>query len=409
MADTTSLAESSQALFCALADYIGVNDIDKVFDEKEVPTYGIFRKKWEEKYKKMPIASAFKTGVYSGQVTLSEIEKFLIQDKDNEWYISSLKIAKKVLKEIDSISKEFNSIKRPLWSQIFYVRGDKEIMGNIKILFDTANETQKKLTAKSGSNTNPPFGDINKWSPADIYFASTTAALEISSMVSDKKALTFSELNSFIYDLIKKGELLPLSLKKQTKDVHIQKVNFSKPEELKKINQLKSYGMSDWKPRIKQLGMKNPSARDLKVYISADKKEFIQFEHGATEGQYKIIYFSKEMDARGGSIGSFEVFVDITRLIDGSLVPLVTKFKQYNKNFKDEVKRLGPKPAAKTPAGNKYREIRGNLSGIEVSDKINPELIKYFKNQERADKTIRLLYQYITSRLKDSAAFVIAK
>jgi len=32
MADETSLAESAQALFCAMADYIGASKVDKVFD-----------------------------------------------------------------------------------------------------------------------------------------------------------------------------------------------------------------------------------------------------------------------------------------------------------------------------------------------------------------------------------------
>lgn len=409
MADKTGPAESAQALFCGLADYVGASKIDEVFDEKSSPTYGIFRKKWEEKYPNMTIEQAYKSSVDTGSTALPIIEKFLMDDKSNEWYLSSLKIAKKLIKEIGNISNQFTSIKRPAWSDIFYFRGDKEVMGQIKILFDAANETEKILSSKSGSNANIPFGDINKWSPADIYFASTKAGIEITEMVANKKGLTFSKLNSFIYNLIKEGELLPLSLKKQPKDVHIMKVNFSKPDELKRISQIKSYGISDWKPRAKQLNIKNPSARDLKIYVSADKKEYIQFEHGASEGQYKIIYFSKDMDARGGSIGSFEIFVEITKIIDNSLSSLPQQYKLLNKKFKEEVKKLGPKPPDKTDSGKVYRKIRGDISGVEVSDVINPILIKYFSKQERADKTVQLLYQYITSRLKDSAAFVIAK
>ena len=34
MADVTSKAESAQALFCAMADFIGATKVDKVFDEE---------------------------------------------------------------------------------------------------------------------------------------------------------------------------------------------------------------------------------------------------------------------------------------------------------------------------------------------------------------------------------------
>jgi len=35
MADKTAIFESTQALFCALADYVGKGNIDKVFDLKK--------------------------------------------------------------------------------------------------------------------------------------------------------------------------------------------------------------------------------------------------------------------------------------------------------------------------------------------------------------------------------------
>ena len=36
MADKTTLAESSQALFCAMADYIGASKVESVLDEKKI-------------------------------------------------------------------------------------------------------------------------------------------------------------------------------------------------------------------------------------------------------------------------------------------------------------------------------------------------------------------------------------
>ena len=39
MADQTSTQEAAQALFCAMADYVGVSKIEDVFDNKKYPIY----------------------------------------------------------------------------------------------------------------------------------------------------------------------------------------------------------------------------------------------------------------------------------------------------------------------------------------------------------------------------------
>ena len=410
MADKTSKQESAQALFCAMADYLGSTKVSEVFDLKKYPDYKSFKDYWNKAYPTTKIETSFKSHV-NADTDLKTIEDFLI--KDVSWYESSILIAKKLILDIGDISQKFSSIKRPSWSSIFYVRGDKEIMENIEILFNEANEIQKNLKNK-GSKSKVNFGDINKWSPADIYLASPKAKKQISDMVKNKKGLTFVKLNLFIFEMIQSGELLPLSLKKQTKEVKIQKVNFSRPEELKKIKALKFYGLSDWKPRSKQLNSPKPSARDLKVYISRDKKDYIQFEHGATAGAFKIIYFSDEMDARGGALSSPKTFIDLTFLVDKtkSLNGWLQKYNSANKKFKAEDKKLlngKPKPSTNTPAGKEYRKKRGDLSGTMVTDIVIPDLIKYFNNEELSIKTIQLLYQYITSRLDNSSAFVIAK
>ena len=43
MADDTSIAESGQALFCAIADFVGVGQIDKILNIKLYPTYEDFK------------------------------------------------------------------------------------------------------------------------------------------------------------------------------------------------------------------------------------------------------------------------------------------------------------------------------------------------------------------------------
>jgi hypothetical protein len=408
--DQTTLTESAQALFCAMADYIGASKVDKIFDEEKYPTYDSFKKFWNKTYPTTKIENSFKSHVDANS-DLKTIENFL--NDNNDWYISSLKIAKKLIQDIDKISIKFNSIKRPSWSSIFYVRGDKEIMNNIELLFNEANEVQKRLQTK-GAKSKVNFGDINKWSPADIYLASPKAKKQISNMVKNKKGLTFSNLNIFIFDMIQSGDLLPLSLKKQTREVKIEKINFNKPEELKKIRLLKYHGKNDWKPRSKQLNSLKPSSRDLKIYVSQDKKDYIQFEHGATGGAFKIIYFAKDMDARGGALSSPKIFIDLTFLVDKqkTLSGWLQKYNTANKNFKEMDKKLlngKPKPSKDTAEGKEYRKKRGDLSGTQVTDVVIPDIIKYFDNEDLANKTIQLLYQYITSRLDNSAAFVIAK
>ena len=57
-----------------------------------------------------------------------------------------------------------------------------------------------------------PFENINKWSTADIYFASDAAKKEIANMITEKK-LDYTKLNAFISKMISSGDILPLSLK----------------------------------------------------------------------------------------------------------------------------------------------------------------------------------------------------
>ena len=45
MADKTALAESSQALLCAVADLLGKTKSNQIFDEKLYPEYADFRAK----------------------------------------------------------------------------------------------------------------------------------------------------------------------------------------------------------------------------------------------------------------------------------------------------------------------------------------------------------------------------
>ena len=58
--------------------------------------------------------------------------------KNDSWFVSSLKIAQKLITEIDGIDKDFTKIKRPGWQNLYYQHGDEEIMQTMELqLLDT--------------------------------------------------------------------------------------------------------------------------------------------------------------------------------------------------------------------------------------------------------------------------------
>ena len=194
----TDLAESAQALFCALVDHVGISNMDKVLDENS--NYIMFKENWEKNKltKGVSIKSIFDKHVVAGKTTFDEIEKFLTYGKSSKladsWYKSSVLIAKELLREIDKISRKFSYVKTSSWRKIIYAHQDNIIMDNIQKLFSEANKNQKSIKSE-GSKGQIPFGDINKWSPADIYLASDKGQKEIQDRVDNRKGLTFVGLN----------------------------------------------------------------------------------------------------------------------------------------------------------------------------------------------------------------------
>ena len=424
MADETSLAESAQALFCAMADFIGASKVDKIFNTDLYPDYDSFKKYWNETYPHSKIQDAFKQHVESNVTSLKEIEDFLRKTPKNkppEWYISSVKIARKLIKDIDDISGKFTSIKRPSWSSVFYVRGDKTIMKSIEVLFKEAVVAQKelnKILVKEHLPKKLIFGDINKWSPADIYFSSPNAKKEIVALVKNKKGLTFESLNLFIAKLISSGDLLPLSLKKQPHEVTIHKINFSRPETLRELEKVKSYGLSNWKPRTST----NNAARNLEIYLTEDKVNYLQLLHVSDDsGGWKGNNMIRGSSARHGSLGSQNIFRDALAIIDKSFATRwLNQFTAANNIFKAELKdfvrkdlkgvrpKTPPKGTPKTPSRIKFEEKREELSA-EVTNKLHPIFISWFNKGDNADKFVRVLYEYTSSRSDESGPFVIAK
>jgi hypothetical protein len=283
--DKTAVQETGAALFCAIADVLGSSNASKVLDLKMYPTYTEFKKKHSDK-----INQAFKA-INSPGVSLTMIENLFESNSkaDKEFYDSSVNIANALIKEIGDIDKDFN-ISPPKIQDIFYYRADKtgtNVMKNIAKLFSIANKQEKV------------FGDINKWSPADIYLASNEADKKILEEIKDaeaKKGYTFEKLNTCINKLIDKGKLVGLSLKKSVTSASLKKINFDRPTDKKEILD-----------KLKFAGMKSDNPRDVIIYFNTvDQKPYLKARHDPssdTLGANAAIKLEIEIvGARGGSL-----------------------------------------------------------------------------------------------------------
>lgn len=409
MAGKTALQETAQALFCALADYIGASKVDMVFNIKTYPIYTAFKDMWDEKYTPTTIKKVYDTRVDAPLVTLKEIEKLMMDDVD--WYYSSVQIAKKVIEEVNSIGQKFTRIRAPNWSQLFYSRGDQEVMKNIESLFKIANNTQKELNKLSGAAHHTEFGDVNKWSPADIYFASEVAKSTIKGMLQQNtnKPMTFSTLNCMVSSLIDSGDLLPLSLKKQPREVTIKKVNFDRKKELKDMEHYAFVKHSDWKVYTRS----KPQTRDLQIYFDASApKRHIKIRHDASSAALKIEVMETGKDAREGSIGTPVIFGDLISIADGNSTYAKIFLKSYFDGAEVFEKKARSNEMNQLEKKNRkaFDEQRSIFSATLITNAIFPDLIRWLnKDKERSTRFVRLIFGYATSRSDVSGKFVIAK
>ena len=398
MADKTALAESAQALFCAIGDHLGSVESNNILNIKTFVDYNSFALS-----NRKTIELAFKR-IETPGVSLDDLEDFL--SKDNSWYKSSVLIASKLVKDIVNIDANFNKISRKGFQDIYYFRGDRVVMGKIEELF--------KLAQNNGIGklkNQPELSDINKWSPADIYYSSVKANKEIDKRLTEAKknpkAFTFTQLNILVSELIDTGDLLPLSLKKTTSTVKLQKVNFDRKQELKEIKNIKVKGTSDWKPYKRVKYGQTSQTRDLKIFVGIGQ---IKIRHDPSTPRFVVEYLISGAEARGGSIASIKVFTDIISLVDKSLGDKILKlYNEGNIAFKNEQKELDKLKSKMDKAQFDFE--RGANSAINIINRIMPPLKQYFtKNVEgKGDLIAQLLYEYTTSRTSLSGKFVIAK
>jgi len=414
MADPTSLAESAQALFCALADYLGAAGAKKMLDTEVYPTFSSFKMEWEKTQKSMPLATVFSTHVKTPGVTLRDLESFF--SKNLDWYVSSVNIAKKLISDITDVSGKFTRIKQPKWSDFIYTRGDEDVMKSVEELFKLANETQKKASSLPGGKHHLVFGDVNKWSPADIYFASEKAKRKIKTLLLEHQSLPldFITLNSEVGHLIDLGELLPLSLKKTTKkEVTILKVNFDRKHEIDYMREYVYAGHVVWSPWVKPKADGKTVSRSFEIYFdTANKGRRLKWRHDASTAAMKFEVVETGKEAREGSIGSASILADLMSITDGNTT-FSRKFNTLYETGNDKYKQLVRTPVMtqlKTRNREAYDRARSESSALNVSNPVIPIFRDWLeRDKKKSTEFVRLVFSYITSRSDLSGKFVIAK
>jgi hypothetical protein len=393
----TELQEASQALFCAVADYLGVEESKLAFDPIEYPTYDDFLARYKPSNGKniaLIIQDAYDNKLDVKNISLPKIEKFLRDYK--VWYKSSCLIAIGVIKQVNTIRQTFTKIKQFKWQDLFYVRGDKAIMQQIEKLYNRCN-----LELKSNENKkDKPFKNINKWSPADIYFASKDAEKKIAAAIEDKEKYgNFIQLNKLISELIFDGDLLPLSLKKGTNNIKVEKINFSKKtdsERIAKYHYVNATEAKDPKDALNFIEVNiGDSSSTLLFRFSAD--------YVRAAGQYKVAI--KLGSAFGGSVGGKQL-IKVVDKVDSKLAKDLSDIytpgmERFNKEKKDIMKVR----SAKT----REVQLRGLIKDA-VADPMNKTLMKYFKGTNKnKDLVIQELARYAGSASNLSAKYVVAK
>jgi len=393
MADKTALQESSQALFCSIADQLGATESNKVLDIKKFNTYEDFKLKYNK------IISSAHSRISTPAVSLKEIDDFL--SKNKPWYISSVNIAVALVNQISFIDNDFK-IKAPGYQNIFYFRGDSEIMGTISSIFKIANKAP--ITIKNQLK----FGDINKWNPADIYFASDKAKSELKKELnkaeSNQSSYNFINLNSVTSSLIDSGDLLPLSLKLAPGTVKIERINFDKKKELEAIKDIKITSVNDWKPfKIVKYPARGET-RDITVNLSNGGK--IKMRHDPSTPSYKIEAVI-DTASRGGSIGSMKMFCELMSFVDKSTSEKLLKtFNKAEQEFKKEIVILKNKKYEYDIFDYK----RAQLSAMTITNAVNPILKNWYNQKnEKTTQFCKLVYLYTTARTQLSGKFVLAK
>jgi hypothetical protein len=425
MADITTLGESSQALLCSLADWLGDTKTNELFDISKYDTYDSFKRA----VKSENIKTSYKR-INTG-VVLEDLEKFMRED--NGWFESSVAIAKKIINELDSIDKDYN-IKAKGFQDLYYFRGDKKVMGTITELFKSANIQSSKQPEQNGMKF---FGDINKWSPADIYFSSNTAIQKLLDLKNESETklnnLRFATLNKLIFDLIDSGDLLPLSLKKVEKIVKLVKVNFKRKDEIKLLSTTKCTGTEKYEEMKGGFKLKNNKTFILEPYsggrdiyitlVSGGQQGRIQIRHtpasgGKPQKGVKVILSYRGSSALGGQVVGIPLFTNVLKSADiGIANEIMSSFNlnypKFEKAANDYIKFGGGKKnydSGKKDRIKQFNDDIGAISALTIMNPLRKIIQKFFsKKGEKQHNAVRAIFAYTASRTEKSSPFIIAK
>jgi hypothetical protein len=430
----TDEAEGAQALFCYIADILGTKRTAKEFKpfiDGEANQTTFFKD-----YKKI-IDEAFTLKRVRTAKTKTQIIDYI--KKKDDWFTSSLRIAQYTIETIGKvgIKNNFKNKISPIdWQKMIYIHGanktwgDDDIMGNMAILFKSANEASNKY-----------FGNLNKWSPADIYFASPKGKVKIAELAAlkPKERPNFSSLNTQIFTLIESGDLLPLSLKQVKDSVVIKEVNFNRKKEDTLLGKLFCKGVE---PYVKMKGkyvynsksfkftQPYSGGRDIYVkFIDGDKKKgTIQFRHtpasnGKPSKGFKIVLKYEKSSALAGQIVGIPLLCKRIKIYDSEFATkLESKFNTTYGKFEADMASYVKHGGGKLYNGNKDQKKRfnddvGAISSLTIMNPLRELIDGYFKVDEEASKkqdgiknnVVREIFAYAASRSVNSAPFNIAK
>jgi len=421
----TDEAEGAQALFCYIADILGAKKTIVQYKPYLTGrrTAGDFFAENSE-----IVNEAFSKGAVKTGKSKDQIIKYI---KGNEgWFISSLKISQYIIENIADISSKFKKIQKPGWQNLLYRHADDEIMSVMSLLFKSANMQYAK------ANGTKAFGDINKWTPADIYFASPKAKKTFKDLSVDnetkKNNLTFSELNESIGDMITSGDLLPLSLKKADKDVIVKKVNFSRKDEEKLLADTVCTGVQKWNPMKGSFGISGKNfiisaysgGRDIRVLIkSGGQIGDLQFRHtpasnGKPSKGFKTVLSYKGSSALGGQVVGIPILTNLIEQVNTTFASKVrsifankyAKFEAAMKDYNEKGGGIERYNSGSKELKNQFNNDVGALSALTIMNPLRIEIDNFFKNKSKTrDNVVRAIFAYTASRTVNSAPFVIAK
>jgi len=433
--DTTTLAESAQAIFCSLADILGSTESNKTLDIKKYKTFESFLAVSNNK----KLLEKAIDGV-NVDAEIKDIFEFLSNTK-NGWYVSSVIIAKSLVQNLKDVDRDYNIAKKE--RDYFYLRGKVGVMKDIGELWSIATKSEPTKIAQKKIPEFIGFKDINKWNPADIYLANKVGERAISQELQeakkDAKTYSFDFLNEKIKILMDKGALLPLSLKKTRTSAKLVKVNFvpaSKDEVLKTV---KFTSTTDWKPYVPlgktpelsfdalRAGKGKTVTRDIRIMLTAEGKQGeIKVRHdpsgNSPRGRLVIEVIMKGDPAKGGSIASEKAFHDLWKVIDPTeakkfLDAYEKGVKEFAKLKTGYMKNKDDLRAVTNPSKgdkNKYDHYLAIASATNIINSIMPIIKKWFNDNNKGEKgktnkLVRLMFQIASSRSPLSSRFVIAK